>query len=45
MWHVDLDVDMAIDMVVDVVDDVDVDTPYFHGPVSNGPNNFSLLII
>jgi hypothetical protein len=47
---VDLDVaanmgvDMAADMDVDVADDMDTDMPCFCGPVSSGPNIFSLLI-
>jgi hypothetical protein len=42
---VDMAIDMAVDMDVDVADDVDADSPYFHGPVSTGPNIFGLQII
>jgi hypothetical protein len=43
--NIDMAIDMAVDMDVDMADDVDAENPYFHGPVSSGPNIFGLLII
>jgi hypothetical protein len=45
----DMDVDMTINITinidVDIADDVGTDSPCFHGPISNCPNIFILLII
>jgi hypothetical protein len=40
-----MNIDMAVDIYVNVADNVNADNPCFHGPISNDPNIFSLLII